>query len=240
MNYLGNSAIFTLSGRGAARLACLTRVQEVGGSNPLAPTSLWADTSQMIYYLSKYIALFLLYTFFRFRVRGREFVPRNGPCFIVSNHSSYLDPIVVGCASPRRVYFVAKEELFSNPVARFFLKQLGAFPLRRGEADREAVKTILALLRKNKAVCLFPEGTRNQGTVQELRSGAVKLLMKSKVPIVVAGLRGTYESYPQGSKRIHIHPISVSFSVPLEELPQNLEESKMTLMEKMEALSSAL
>jgi len=191
----------------------------------------------MVYYLSKYVALFLLYLFFRFRVKGREAVPRNGPCFIVANHSSYLDPIIVGCASPRRVYFVAKEELFRNPVARFFLTRLGAFPLKRGEADREAVRMILSLLGKGKAVCLFPEGTRNRGTVQELRSGAVKLLMKSKVPVVVAGVRGTFESYPQGSKGIRLHPISVSFAAPLESLPHNLEESKMTLKKKMEVLS---
>ena len=188
----------------------------------------------MIYYISKYLGLFLLYLFCRFRVSGRKNFPKSTPCLIVSNHASYLDPIVIGCACPRRVYFVAKEELFQNPVAKFFLNQLGAFPLRRGEADRSAVKKIFALIKENKVVCLFPEGTRNQGEVGDFRSGAIKLLMKAKADVVVAGVTGTFESYPRGARFPKPHPIQVHFSEPLPQNGLNQSEWEERLKRKME------
>ncbi|MBC7217937.1 MAG: 1-acyl-sn-glycerol-3-phosphate acyltransferase [Candidatus Caldatribacterium sp.] len=169
----------------------------------------------MIYYLCKYLALFLLKVFCSFRVRGKEYFPRQGPCFLVSNHSSYLDPVVLGCAAPRRVYFVAKEELFRNPVAAFFLRQLGAFPLRRGEVDKEAIRTIFQLLKEGKVVCFFPEGTRNDGTLGPFRRGALKLLERADVPVVVASIRGTYESFSRHRRIPRPFPIQVVFSPPL-------------------------
>jgi len=189
----------------------------------------------MIYFLSKYLALFLLKLFFHFRVRGQIAIPRRGPCLILSNHSSYLDPIVIGCASPRRIYFVAKEELFRNPVARFFLHQLGAFPLRRKEVDQAAVKRIFTLFREGKVVCLFPEGTRNDGVLKEFKSGVIKLLLKARVPVVIAGIRGTHESLPRGVKFPRFFPIRVTFSswaFPSSEV----EEAELSIRREMEVL----
>ncbi|HSV32017.1 MAG TPA: lysophospholipid acyltransferase family protein [Atribacteraceae bacterium] len=190
----------------------------------------------MIYYLSKYIALFLLHVLFRLRTSGRENFPNHGPVIIVSNHSSYLDPIVIGCAAPRRVHFVAKEELFRSKAAAFFLKQLGAFPLKRSEGDRHAVKTIFTLLKQGRVVCLFPEGTRNEGRILPLRSGAVKLLQKSGVSIVLAGVRGTYESWPRGRRNIRLHPISVVFAPPLDSGTLERDSCAMFLKTRMEEL----
>jgi len=190
----------------------------------------------MVYYLSKYIGLFLLYVFFRFRVNGRQYFPKYSPCLIVSNHASYLDPIVIGCACPRRVYFVAKEELFQRPVARFFLNQLGAFPLRRNEADRSAVKKIYSLLKEKKVVCLFPEGTRDQGEIGDFRSGAIKLLMKSGAEVVVAGITGTHQSYPRGAKFPKPYPIRVSFSRPIPQSNLTQSEWEEILKRQMEEI----
>lgn len=188
----------------------------------------------MIYFLSKYLALFLLKLFFHFRVKGQFSIPKGGPCIIVSNHSSYLDPIVIGCAAPRRVYFVAKEELFRNPLARFFLHQLGAFPLRRKEVDQVAVKRIFTLLRQGKAVCLFPEGTRNDGVIREFKPGVIKLLLKIKVPLVVAGIRGTHESFPRGAKFPRPFPIRVAFSRLV--LSPTVEELELDIRKEMGVL----
>lgn len=190
----------------------------------------------MIYFLSKYIALFLLKLFFRFRVSGQFLIPKKGPCIIVANHSSYLDPIVIGCASPRRVHFVAKEELFRNPVARFFLYQLGAFPLRRKEADQAAIRKIFSLLREGKVVCLFPEGTRNDGTLRDFKPGVMKLLWKAKVPVVIAGIRGTYESLPRGAKFLRVFPIRVAFSYFTFPPSYTVEKLESEIRKEMEVL----
>lgn len=190
----------------------------------------------MIYFFSKYIALFLLKFFFHFRVNGQSSVPKEGPCIIVANHSSYLDPIVIGCAFPRRVYFVAKEELFRNPVARFFLYQLGAFPLRRREADQTAIRKIFSLLSEGKVVCLFPEGTRNDGVLGDFKPGVVKLIWKTKVPVVIAGIRGTYESLPRSAKFLRFSPIRVAFSYFVFPPSYTVEKLGSEIHKRMEVL----
>lgn len=194
----------------------------------------------MIYYLSKWIALFFLKIFFRFRVEGRENFPAQGPCIVVSNHASYLDPIVIGCAAPRRIYFMAKEELFRNPLSAFFLKQLGAFPLRREEGDRQAIKRIFSLLREENVVGLFPEGTRNEGKVRDFRPGAIKLLLKAQVPVIVGRIDGTFDSLPRGRKIPRLVPISVFFSPPLVDFSTPLEVFEAKIKEKMEDAASGL
>ena len=190
----------------------------------------------MIYYISKYLAIFLLKIFFSFQVKGASRILLQGPCILVANHSSNLDPIVLGCASPRRVYFVAKEELFRNPLASFFLRHLGAFPLHRGEGDKEAVKRIFSLLKEGKVVGLFPEGTRNQGELGDFQRGALKLLIRAGVPVVVAGIRGTYESLPRGKNIPHPFPIRVSFSPPFEVKNWSVEEVEKKIREEMGVL----
>ncbi len=193
----------------------------------------------MIYFLSKYLALFLLKIFFRFHVSSCSSIPQDGPCIIVANHSSYLDPIVIGCASPRRVYFVAKEELFRNPVASYFLRALGAFPLRRKEVDQVAVKQIFTLLKEGKVVCLFPEGTRNDGAVRDFKPGVVKLLLKVQVPVVVAGICGTYESLPRGRTVPRFSRVAVSFSRLDLSFPQETEQLTQRIRREMEVLIHA-
>ena len=79
---------------------------------------------------------------------------------LAANHRSFLDPFVIGCCLPRPIYFVAKQELFENPLLGWFLNCMGAFPVRRGESDEESVETALALLERGEAVVIFPEGTR--------------------------------------------------------------------------------
>jgi len=192
----------------------------------------------MIYYICKYLAIFLLKVFCSFQVKGVDNIPLEGPCFLVANHSSNLDPIVLGCASSRQVYFVAKEELFRNPLASFFLQRLGAFPLHRGAGDKGAVQRIFSLLGEGKVVGLFPEGTRGEGKVGDFQRGALKLLLRAQVPVVVAGIRGTYESLPRGKKIPRPFPIQVSFSSPVEVKGWNIEEVEKKIREEMEALLS--
>lgn len=192
----------------------------------------------MIYYICKYLAIFLLKVFCSFRVKGVDNIPLQGPCLLVANHSSNLDPIVLGCASSRRIYFVAKEELFRNPLASFFLRRLGAFPLRRGAGDKEAVRKVFSLLGEGKMVGLFPEGTRGRGKVGDFQRGTLKLILRAEVPVVVAGIRGTYESLPRGKKIPRPFPIQVSFSPPLEVKGWNIEEIEKRIREEMEVLLS--
>ena len=97
--------------------------------------------------------------YFRLSRIGREHVP-DGPVIIASNHRSFLDPFVIATIARRPLYYVAKEELFTNRFTAWLLNYLGAFPVRRGEGDGDMVDTAKAILARGDAVLIFPEGTR--------------------------------------------------------------------------------
>ncbi|WP_425061105.1 1-acyl-sn-glycerol-3-phosphate acyltransferase [Sporomusa carbonis] len=160
---------------------------------------------------------FLLATFFsvvfRWKVTGTENIPATGGVIIAANHVSLWDPPVVGTAIPRRIHFMAKEELFVNPIFRWLITKLGAFPVRRGKADRTAIRTALTLLENGSVLGIFPEGTRSKtGKLGVPEPGLAMLALKAGVPIVPAAVTGTNKVFRDG----HLLPkFKVSFGKPL-------------------------
>lgn len=128
---------------------------------------------------------------FRFEVIGLENIPKVGPLVVASNHASLLDPPLVGTASNRKVYFMAKEELFV-PIMGSIYKSLGAFPVKRGGSDRTAIKCALNLLRTNQVLGIFPEGTRSKnGQLGHAGSGALGLAGKMKTTVIPTAIIGS-------------------------------------------------
>ncbi|MEW6047981.1 MAG: lysophospholipid acyltransferase family protein [Bacillota bacterium] len=142
----------------------------------------------------------LLLPYFRVRVTGLERVPRNGPVILAINHLSMLDPLLIGVVMPRPVCFMAKDELFRYPLLGQVLRWVYAFPVRRGEADREAIHHALKLLREERVVGVFPEGTRSRdGQLLELQGGTALLALKSGAPILPVAIAGTERAMPKGA-----------------------------------------
>ncbi len=132
-----------------------------------------------------------LQIFFRLRGGGRHHVPGGG-VLLASNHRSFLDPFVIGCCVRRPIYFMAKQELFENGFAGWILNALGAFPVRRGESDEQAMATALALLERGEAVVIFPQGTRHRsGPLRPPKRGVGRLVLESGVPVVPIAVTGT-------------------------------------------------
>ena len=155
----------------------------------------------MFYSILRTICWLLLKIFWRIEIKGLENVPKKGALIIASNHLSYLDPMVIGASLNRKIYFIAKKEVFKSMLGRFVLKYLNAFPVDRGNVDILAFKKAMNILQEEEVLCLFPEGTRSlNGELQELKLGVVKIAMKTGVPILPVGIIGTYEIYPQGKK----------------------------------------
>ncbi|HHU70292.1 MAG TPA: 1-acyl-sn-glycerol-3-phosphate acyltransferase [Thermoanaerobacterales bacterium] len=150
----------------------------------------------MIYLISKIIFSTFFYIMFKWEVKGKENIPKKGPVILCANHISWWDPPIIACSIQRKVHYMAKEELFHNPLARYILTSLGAFPIRRKEADRRAIRKSLQILKEGKVLGLFPEGTRSKtGELLKPEAGVALIALKSKAPIVPIAVRGPYKFF---------------------------------------------
>ena len=171
----------------------------------------------MFYYVVKAICWLLLKIFWRMEIIGIENLPENGGLIIASNHVSYLDPAVLVASLNRKIYFITKKEVFKNTFVSFILKNLNAFSVNRENVDILSFKKAINILREEKVLGIFPEGTRSlNGELQELKLGVVKIAMKTGVPILPVGIIGTYEIYPQGKKfpTLFKYKIIVHYGIP--------------------------
>ena len=139
----------------------------------------------------------LIHGAYRYKVVGKENLPTTGGYVLCANHNSNFDPWPLGLALwPRRqLRFMAKSELF-NPVLKAPMNATGAFPVRRGEGDMDAMKTAMRLCKAGEIVAMFPEGTRPGKGIRKKfdarpHTGAARIALGAKVPLVPAALKGT-------------------------------------------------
>ncbi|HYN91629.1 MAG TPA: 1-acyl-sn-glycerol-3-phosphate acyltransferase [Thermoleophilaceae bacterium] len=138
----------------------------------------------LVYWPARWALKAGILVYFRLRRLGTEHIP-DGGVILASNHRSFLDPFAIGCCLGRPIYFVAKRELFRNPLIGWLLNCLGAFPIRRGASDDESMDTALALLERGQAVVIFPEGTRiRTGSLAQPKRGVGRLALQSGKPVV--------------------------------------------------------
>lgn len=137
--------------------------------------------------------LFILFKLvFRCRITGQENIPKAGGVVIAANHLSLWDPPLIGTFVPRPIHFMAKKELFELPVLGWIIRQLNAFPVRRGAADRTAIRTAIAILEGGRCLGLFPEGTRSKdGSLGQAEQGMAMIAAKAGAVIVPAAILGT-------------------------------------------------
>ena len=170
----------------------------------------------MLYELLKPVTVGLAKVAFRLEAHGQEHVPMSGPTLVVSNHSSVLDPPLIGAASPRTLHFMAKAELFDIPGFGRFIHALNARPVRREGRDASALRAALKLLDEGKALLLFPEGTRGEeGVLREGKPGAGMLAMMSGATVVPTFVRGSGQAWPRGSKGPRPAKVRIDFGKPL-------------------------
>lgn len=170
------------------------------------------------YALFRLVAKIVAWGLVRLEVAGRRHVPRDGPFLLVANHLSFLDPILVAIACPRRFHALAKSTQFaSGRLYAWFLPRVNAIPARRYKVDPQVVRTVLRLLDAGEGVCIYPEGERSwDGAPQPLRRGTVRLLLKAGVPVVPCGISGSYEAKPRWSATRHRTRVALRFGEPME------------------------
>ncbi len=170
----------------------------------------------MVYSLSRFIIRTILRLFFGFRLEGPAHEPASGPVIVVSNHLSDLDPLVVGASLRRRATFMAKQELFVNPLVRWWVTSCGGFPVRRGAPDRQALRTALGILSRGGVLVMFPEGTRGRDrTLRPPEPGAAMLALRTGATILPIAVLGTDEVLPRDARRLRRARIQVRIGAPL-------------------------
>jgi 1-acyl-sn-glycerol-3-phosphate acyltransferase len=144
---------------------------------------------------------------FSIRFQGGRHIPRTGPVLLVANHQSFIDPIAIGLATPRQLFYLARKTLFKQPQFGGFLRSVGCVPVDQEGFAREGLKTTLHLLKEGKAVLVFPEGERTwNGRMQPLKPGIHLLMKRSGVPVVPVGIAGAFAAYPRTQKLPRLAP----------------------------------
>lgn len=138
---------------------------------------LWAIGWYFVYPVMKLL--------FFFKVNGKENFPKDGPCIVCSNHMSYADPPLLAMIQHRQIFFMAKSELFKNPLFAWLIRTLGAFPVQRGAGDGKAINEGENIIRKGGILGIFIEGTRSKtGELLRPKSGAAIVAQQMQVPVV--------------------------------------------------------
>lgn len=193
----------------------------------------WATVSRILFALSS-----------QTKVINREAVPLKGPLLIVSNHVSYLDPVLLGAFIPRRTACLAKEELFKILGLGWLLRTWGVMPVKRGFADRTAIRRAEEVLNRGGALLMFPEGTRSRNArLQPGQTGAAFVALRCGAPVLPVGISGT--QHVRGVRDVLRRPrITATFGRPIQ--PPPAEKARMTqaaqefTQEIMEAIAALL
>ena len=167
--------------------------------------------------------------FFRMRSYGRENIPSEGPFVLISNHQSYLDPMLCGITSKRRLGFLARKSLFSNWFFGRLISSVGTIPVKLGEADISAMRKVIDLLKQGKGVCLYPEGTRTMdGKITPFKPGFGLLCRRGNAAVVPVVIDGAFECWPRHKKLFSHGSIVISYgkAIPAEQA-KNMGDSKL-------------
>jgi 1-acyl-sn-glycerol-3-phosphate acyltransferase len=172
--------------------------------------------SLLLYHLFKWSVVSpLLHLYFRGRIYGTNHVPRKGPLVVVSNHASDFDPPILSCCVGRPVAYMAKEELFRVPVLKQAILLYGAYPVKRGMSDRQAVRSALHYLQQGWATGIFLQGTRTlDGRIPDPKLGAALIAAKAQAPLLPVSLWGAHKIVKKG----HYLPRSVPLTIRIGEI----------------------
>lgn len=191
----------------------------------------------MGYKLLRFLAVLLIRILYRIEIVGRGRVPVAGGAIICANHIHLFDPVLIALAVRRPIRFMGKAELFSWPLVGYLARKAGAFPVKRGSADMQAIRLSLRILQEGELLGIFPEGTRSKtGEVAPFYSSVTMLAEKGGVPVIPAAISGEYR-FGQKVKVLIGEPIELTTLCPE---PYDRAKATAALMDRIKALKDSL
>ncbi|GAC1342724.1 MAG: lysophospholipid acyltransferase family protein [Ktedonobacteraceae bacterium] len=195
-------------------------------------------TPPFLYEAIRWFAIFLFHTTTRLRLRGLYNVPRKGAFIIVANHLAWTDIPLIPLHLQRKVVYMAKEEYFSSRLA-WLVRFMGSFPVKRGEADRQALRTGEEQLKKGNILAIFPEGTRSKTrTMATAHAGMGMIALRSGVPVVPVAIWGSEKVLKKFGA-----PVTISYGEPMLLTPkgkkitrEDIDEATEKVMRKIAAM----
>lgn len=182
-------------------------------------------------------------TFWRLKVDGAENIPKTGAFVLSPVHRSNVDTPLIACIATRRLRFMGKDSMWKiKPIGKLFTA-LGAYPVHRGSADREALRRTMEVLEGGEAAVIFPEGTRQSGPlVQPLFEGAAYVAVKTGVPIIPVGIGGSEKAMPKGSKMLRPVKVRIVVGEPIHPpaVPEGERAPRRVVKELTEVLHDRL
>jgi 1-acyl-sn-glycerol-3-phosphate acyltransferase len=182
--------------------------------------------SRPLYAVVRFLVGGFLRVWFRLHIGGAENIPAKGATIVAPNHKSFWDSFFIALATRRHVRFMGKTELFEGPHGRLLVR-LGAFPVRRGESDEDALETARTILRQGGLLSLFPEGTRirDPESLGSPRRGAARLALETGAPVVPAAITGTERLFAGGFPRPVKVQVAFAPPVPVADLKATRESA---------------
>jgi 1-acyl-sn-glycerol-3-phosphate acyltransferase len=192
----------------------------------------------MLIKIFKGFVIIIFSLIYRVKIIDMENIPKTGSLILCSNHNGEMDMFFIGYKMKRLIHYMAKEELFRNPLSSKFFKWLGAFPVKRGRADVEAIKTSLRLLENNEILGIFPEGTRMKKKASnsvKVKPGIALLAQKSGAPIIPVAISGSYKPFSK-IKVVFGKPFSIDLDKDKKYTNSELVEVSENIMSKVYSL----
>ncbi|MDO4628885.1 MAG: lysophospholipid acyltransferase family protein [Planctomycetia bacterium] len=180
----------------------------------------YAFWKNLIYYFGK--------VYWRLRYNNQTEIPREGKLVLIANHQSFLDPPLIGIGMPRQGHYMARDTLFKGLLG-WHIRHVNAFPVSHTGSAVAGIKETLRLLKQDKAVLIFPEGTRTEdGKLGEFHKGIISVARRSKAPILPCVIQGAYEAWPRHAKFFKPYPITVTYGklIPAEQI-QEMDEDEL-------------
>jgi len=181
---------------------------------------------------------------FRIRISGQEHIPTSGGFILATNHRSNFDPLLVGSWSTRQMYFLAKKELFRNPVFGGLIRRTNALPVNRGAVDRDGLKMCADVVHKGFGLTIFPEGTRSRTTeFLPAKPGIGMIACQAGCPIVPGYVHGSnmLSRCFRGSERMLIRfgePLSADWVRSFEPKKESYQAIAEAVMQRIASLRS--